>query len=105
MGLTEDPNDPRLGHGPNDEPVPQNEVYLVLSEADRARGYVRPLRHSYKHKTCGCITTMGGALAETYAVEPHFYGSTYCVQCSMHRPVSEFLWVENGHVTDQEVGS
>lgn len=27
------------------------------------------------------------ALAETYAREPGFYGSTYCCSCRMHRPV------------------
>lgn len=50
-GLTTDPKDPRLGRG---EPNPdgtenQNEVYLVLSEEERAKGFVRPLRRSYRH--------------------------------------------------------
>lgn len=49
MGLTTDPNDPRLGHGADSKPVPQNEVYLILSEEERAKGFVRPVRCSYKH--------------------------------------------------------
>ncbi len=49
MSLTTDPNDPRLGHGTDDEPGPQNEAYLVLSEAERAKGFTRPLRLSYRH--------------------------------------------------------
>lgn len=49
MSLTTDPDDPRLGHGADDEPGPQNEAYLVLSEAERAKGFVRPLRLSYRH--------------------------------------------------------
>lgn len=49
MGITTDPDDPRLGHGVNTEPVPQNEVYLVLSEEERAKGYVRPYRTTYTH--------------------------------------------------------
>lgn len=49
MPLTTDPNDPRLGHGVDKEPGPQNEVYLVLSEEERAKGFVRPLRYSYRH--------------------------------------------------------
>lgn len=49
MGVTSDPNDPRLTHGPDDGPTPQAEVYLVLSDEERARGFVRPLRTSYTH--------------------------------------------------------
>lgn len=49
MGLTTDRDDPRLGHGVDEEPISQHEVYLVLSEEERAKGFVRPLRHSYKH--------------------------------------------------------
>lgn len=146
-GVTDDPNDPRIKRGQADtERVPQNEVYLVLSEAERAKGYVRPLRHSYVHvgrpgprfplrdltpeeierhgaeyvkyeeypeseyphlgrfwsqadfdamKGCGALTSMGRALAETYARNPNFYGATYCVGCQRHRPVGadgEFVW-------------
>lgn len=98
MGLTTDPNDPRLGHGPDDEPQDQNEVYLVLSDEERAKGFVRPVRTAYKHTTCGTVTTMGTALAETYARDPKFYGSTYCVHCRMHKPVSEFVWTADGEV-------
>lgn len=90
--VTDDPKDPRLTHGPDSEPVEQAEIYLVLSEEERAKGFVRPVRRSYKHTTCGAVTTMGQALAETYARDPKFYGSTYCVHCRMHRPVSEFTW-------------
>lgn len=49
MGLTTDRDDPRLGHGADTEPGPQNEVYLVLSDEERAKGFVRPLRLSYRH--------------------------------------------------------
>jgi hypothetical protein len=46
-------------------------------------------------KGCGGVTTMAPAIAETYARDPYFYGSTYCVGCGMHRRVGlrgEFLW-------------
>lgn len=95
MTLTSDPNDPRLTHGIDNTPRPQAEAYLVLSEAERAAGYVRPIRRSYIHETCGTVTTMGQMLAETYARNPRFYGATFCVACSMHRPVGpqgEFIW-------------
>ncbi len=101
MALTSEPTDPRLGHGPDAEPAPQNEVYLVLSESERARGFVRPVRRTYLHTVCGTTTTMGQAIAETYAANPSFYGSTYCVHCQRHAPVAEFTW--DG--TDQLVGS
>jgi hypothetical protein len=99
--LTTDRNDPKLGYGSDETPVPQNEVYLVLSEEERAKGFVRPVRYSYVHDTCGTSTEMGTVLSETYARNPKFYGSTYCVHCSMHRPVNEFKWLDDG----QEVGS
>jgi hypothetical protein len=49
VSLTSDPNDPRLGHGSDTEPGPQNAAYLILSEAERAKGFIRPLRLSYRH--------------------------------------------------------
>ncbi len=104
MTLTDDRNDPRLGHGSDDAPVPQQEVYLVLSDEERAKGFVRPVRLSYRHLRCGSVTTMAQAIAETYARNPRFYGSTYCVHCSMHRPVGadgEFVW----EGTDEKVGT
>jgi hypothetical protein len=55
-------------------------------------------------KGCGTLTTMGQALAETYARNPGFYGSTYCCGCSKHRPVGEageFVW--DG--TEERVGT
>lgn len=104
MALTSDPTDPRLTHGadPADAPpVGQAHVYLVLSEDERARGYVRPVRRTYVHTACGTSTTMGQAIAETYAANPGFYGSTYCVSCGRHRPVGadgEFVWKDGSKV-------
>ena len=146
MSLTTNPNHPDLKRytGP-EEPGPQNSVYLVLSEEERAKGFVRPLRRSYVHvgppkpkypltdvaeadrpkedwikyekypegsaslgkywsqkeldnKGCGCTTTMGLALCETYARDPKFYGATYCCHCRAHFPVEEFIWKEDGEV-------
>jgi hypothetical protein len=98
---TDDPNDPDLTRGadPIDgQRVPQAPAYLVLSEAERAKGFVRPVRRSYMHMTCGAVTTMGQAIAETYAREPGFYGSTYCTTCGLHRPVGDFRWDPDGSV-------
>lgn len=144
-GTTTDRNDPRLTRGVDETPVKQAEVYIVLSEEERSKGFVRPVRDTYKHVGerpkytlrpmtdeekkrqpgydfyedypesefpavgrawknsqlkigCGGVTTMGRALAETYARQPDFYGATYCVGCGMHRPVQEFVWEPDGSV-------
>ena len=143
MSLTTDKNDPGLG---KEKDNGQNEVYLVLSDEEKAKGFVRPIRISYIHmgkeidtsrmrelskeekekykkydyigfipnedkdssvigtyiiardlsKGCGALTTMNEKIAETYARDPKFYGSTYCVGCRTHLPVSEFVWDGTG---------
>lgn len=102
MGATtDDPNDPRLTHGSDAAPVAQAEAYLVLSADERARGFVRPVRRTYIHEACGTATTMGLAIAETYARQPGFYGATYCVGCQRHLPVGaagEFVWEDGSKV-------
>jgi hypothetical protein len=117
VGLTTDPQDPRLTHGSDSldgPPVEQAPVYLVLSEEERALGFVRPLRTAYWHSVCGSITTMAAPIAETYARQPDFYGGTYCVGCEVHRPVGangEFYWCDPADpeamspLTDPKVGT
>jgi hypothetical protein len=162
VSLTTDPKDPRLGHGVDTGPVPQHEVYLVLSEEERAKGFKRPVLRSYRHVGipgprwplrdlteeererysgtgyvkfesypedaepafgrfwtqgdldkvgvgCGTVTTMGQALAETYARNPHFYGATYCCTCQRHLAVGErgeFTWMDqHGRPTEERVGT
>ncbi len=102
MSTTSDPSDPRLTHGADTEPTVQAEVYLVLSDEERAKGFIRPVRRSYVHDECGAVTTMGQPIAETFARNPVFYGATYCVSCQMHRPVAEFMWDDG---TRSRVGS
>lgn len=99
MGLTTDPNDPGLR---KIRPNGQQEVYRVLSEEERAKGFVRPVRRSYMHLKCGVVTTMGLALCETYARDPSFYGGTFCCGCGTHFNLVNpdgtraFTWVEDG---------
>ncbi len=101
MHTTDDPSDPRLTRGPDTESREQAEVYLVLSDDERAKGFVRPVRTSYRHLPCGAVTTMGNAIAETFARNPAFYGNTLCVSCRMHKPLSEFVWDDD----DSTMGS
>lgn len=136
------------------KPNGQQKGYVVLSAEERAKGFVRPVRHSYKHVGrpapgelrdltpeeqemfgdefvkfepyapgsrakgrywsqdeldrlggCGGVTTMGDALAETYARDPGFYSGTFCCHCGKHYPVGdrgEFLWIDG---SDERVGT
>lgn len=100
-GTTSDRNDPGLRSVGEDG---MQDRYLVLSDEERAKGFVRPVRRAYIHEQCGGSTTMGQALAETYARQPDFYDGTFCATCRDHFPVGEqgeFVW--DG--TDIKVGS
>jgi hypothetical protein len=82
----------------------QQKDYVILCEEERRKGFVRPVRHSYIHTRCGSVTTMGQALAETYARDPHFYSGTFCAGCGAHFPVGEdgeFTWDD----TTEKVGT
>jgi hypothetical protein len=93
----------------NDAPAPDmatnacgmHKDYWVLSDEERAKGFVRPVRLSYVHLKCGTSTRMNQKIAETYARDPKFYGATYCVKCCDHFPVGEsgeFLWPDGSKV-------
>jgi hypothetical protein len=96
----------------------QQKAYVVLSDEERAKGFVRPVRETYIHvglnpqmngtvlvrpgeRGCGTRTTMGWKLAETYARDPGFYSGTFCCGCREHRPLTEFIW----EGTTEQVGS
>lgn len=70
--------------------------YVVLSETERKRGFVRPVRRTYVHQKCGVATTAALALAETMARDPKFYSGTYCCGCRTHftfgQPDGDFRW-------------
>lgn len=118
----------------------QHGAYYILSAAERAKGFVRPVRTKYVHtgerpkhplreltaeeheqyddvgyvkfetypagetctgrfwtakqfqSGCGAVTSMRQDIAETYARQPAFYGSTFCCSCGKHLPVAEFTW-------------
>ena len=130
----------------------QHDSYWVLSEEERAKGFVRPVRTTYIHigppgpkhpmreltdsereryakfnyamkeeyppvegipgsaarywtqeklnavnNGCGAATTIRSMdIAETYARDPKYYGSTFCVGCKTHLPVNEFVWQDVG---------
>jgi hypothetical protein len=96
MSVTDDRTDPGL-HELDENGM--QAAYLVLSEKERAKGFIRPVRDAYRHTRCGTVTTMGQALAETYAREPGFYGATYCCHCRGHFRVGaegEFDWYPIG---------
>lgn len=79
----------------------QQEAYLILSDEERAKGFVRPVRLSYRHVLCGHVTTMAQAIAETYARDPKFYTGTFCGHCMKHFPLihgesTAFTWEPDG---------
>lgn len=46
-------------------------------------------------KGCGTVTSMPQSIAETYAANPGYYGSTFCCGCGRYLPVGadgEFVW-------------
>lgn len=151
-------NPPEDGHWDGPAPAPidpktgQHKDYWVLPESDRLKGFVRPVRRSYRHVGptppanlrdltdeehdrydhfgyvkyeeyrpndscvtgrfwtqrqldslggCGTVTTIAQSIAETYARQPGYYGSTFCCHCNTHLPVDEFVW--DG--TSERVGS
>lgn len=96
MSYTTDRNNPDLKYGVDNEPVEQNKAYLVLSDEELSKGYIKPYRDSYTHLNCGTVTKMGEMIAATYATDPWFYGATYCCGCMKHRPLNEFVWEPDG---------
>jgi hypothetical protein len=57
---------------------------------------------------CGTVTTMGRALAETYAAQPTFYGRTFCTRCGDYFDVGvkgEFVWIEHDGTDGPRVGT
>ncbi len=70
----------------------QQQGYVVLAEEERTKGFVRPVRRTYKHIKCGSVTTMAQTIAETYARDPKFYSGTFCCACKKHFSVAEFVW-------------
>ncbi len=97
--MTTDRHDPNLRKIHESGPLKGQQFdYLVLSDEERAKGFVRPVRSSYIHLKCGGATYMGTKLAETYARDPHFYGGTMCVHCGTHFRLRDehgepaFLW-------------
>ena len=86
-------------------PDGQQKAYVVLSAEERAKGFVRPVRTSYRHLKCGGVTTMGLSQSETYARDPYFYSGTFCAVCRSHFPVGddgEFVWDDG---SEERVGT
>ena len=88
---------------PIDKKTGMHKDYWVLSEKERSKGFVRPVRYVYLHTKCGTTTRMSEPIAETYARNPKFYGATFCMHCKNHFPVGEFgEFVWEG--SDEKVG-
>ena len=92
-------NVPKTPHAgtPTDEKRADGQYadHWVMSAEERGRGFIRPVRTKYIHNKCGTVTKMPLAIAETYARDPRYYGSTFCCGCGNYFPVGEngeFVW-------------
>lgn len=101
--MTIDPRDPKLREIHAEGALKgQQKDYLTLSDEEIRKGFVRPVRCSYRHLACGVVTTMGSKIAETYARNPKFYGGTFCIGCKNHFALRDmdgipnFLWEPDG---------
>ena len=105
MADTELTGDPQgRPHRQIDPKTGQQLAYVVLSEAERAKGFVEPFRQAYVHDRCGSETVLADSIAETYARDPQFYSATFCVKCRNHFRIGEggeFTWKG----TTQKVGT
>jgi hypothetical protein len=102
---TTDRNDPRLSQNSAKDPR-QRAVHYVLSAAERAKGFVRPVRSSYLHLSCRRATSMSRPLAESTARDPKLYKRSFCYTCGTYFPIGEFIWIEDdGTVTKERCGS
>ena len=79
-------------HREIDATTGQQKDYVVLSAEERAKDYIRPLRSKYRHTICSVVTKISQSIAETYAIDPTFYDSTFCCGCRRHFPLTEFVW-------------
>jgi hypothetical protein len=91
--LTEEEIDLWVTPDDGDETFVKFEQYPDIKNPSTGRFWTRG---ELEKPACNAVTSMARQLSETYAVNPKFYGSTYCVGCSMHRPVGEFIWVADG---------
>ena len=86
----------------------QQKGYVVLTPEERSEGWARPYRDSYRHLTCGRVTTMSRSIAETYARDPYFYSGMFCSTCRAHFPIGEdgeFTWYEMDGTEGPKVGT
>ena len=93
---------------PADPVTGQSASYWIMSPEERAKGFVRPVGFAYWHDRCGTVTSMTRDIAETFARDPKFYGTTFCVQCGGQFAIGrngQFFWMDGGEVTNEKVGT
>lgn len=63
-------------------------------EAERGLSGKYWTQRELNSESCRYVTTMGIALAETYARDPKFYSGTFCTHCAAHFNLDEFEWLD-----------
>lgn len=70
-------------------------VTWALSDEDKRKGRLRPLRYVYLHETCGALTKVSVTTAEFMASQPYAFKRAYCAHCRAQfaaGPDGEFTW-------------
>lgn len=70
----------------------QFERHPTIDEGD----FEQPVRHKYRHESCGEVTTMSDSIAKSFARDPNYYSKTFCAECGDYFPLDEFEWVDGG---------
>jgi hypothetical protein len=83
---------------PYEEEVHRGDGYVKYEKYPESRSPLSGRYWTAAQLKSGCQTEtkMSLPIAETYARDPKFYGSTFCCGCQAHFPVGEFQWYEDG---------
>ena len=75
---------------------------MGVSDEERAKGFVRPVRTTYRHVLCGGQTSVPLPIAEIFARDVSAYNGTFCCYCGQQFRLTDsegdpaFLWVPDG---------
>ena len=73
-------------------PIIPQKTKDMITDTEKARGFVRPIRSVIVHKACGERNVLTDAVAEMYARDPKGNTNALCVACGNYFPVVEFNW-------------
>lgn len=63
-----------------------------LTPAEIAKGFIRPLRATFRHDECGEVMAMSNTMASNCAKDPKHYAEMFCMKCKSNFSLKEFRW-------------